>query len=460
MQGAPRRQVNAEDMLAELKRALESSTHTSDAPPPSASTAPKSSSPGRKTGRSQIDRERDRPVQAKANNPVAPRTGLQKSIRPSSRSWKLICGGFGLAAAAAGGVSFALIGKPLNPPGRELFAAAVEDPVRQQTSESSSSPQAPMQDSHEAAPLQAGKSETQPDARKAPVIGSSLSAAEKAAVDAPNLASSGLETAPPAFAPLPLNQPATLVATHRIGPDGAPIATAPSSHASTGSTPPLAQTPKPAVPTAAPQMVEADKESLATAPPPPRLVKPERAPLATAPSTPASSDAASPLAGTPKPAAPTAAPQMVKLDKASVATAHTPASTDSPPPLAEASKPAAPTAAPQMVKPDKASLATAPSTPASTDAAPPRPQTPKPNATQTASVSNESAEPSKPKVDSKRKPPEKISQQKPAKIAKASATHIPPEPPPTKLAPPKEAESPTPPPQDAVSPTAAAPAAE
>jgi hypothetical protein len=364
MQGAPRRQVNAEDMLAELKRALESSTHTSDAPPPSASTAPKSSSPGRKTGRSQIDRERDRPVQAKANNPVAPRTGLQKSIRPSSRSWKLIGGGFGLAAAAAVGASFALIGKPSNPPERELSVAAVEDPVRQQTSESSSSPQAPMQDSHEAAPLQAGKSETQPDARKAPVIGSSLSAAEKAAVDAPNLASSGLETAPPAFAPLPLNQPATLVATHRIGPDGAPIATAPSSHASTGSTPPLAQTPKPAVPTAAPQ----------------------------------------------------------------------------------------------MVKPDKASLATAPSTPASTDAAPPRPQTPKPNATQTASVSNESAEPSKPKVDSKRKPPEKISQQKPAKIAKASATHIPPEPPPTKLAPPKEAESPTRPPQDAVSPTAAAPA--
>jgi hypothetical protein len=441
MQGAPRRQVKAEDMLAELKRALESSTHTSDAPPPSASTAPKSSSPGRKTGRSQIDRERDRPVQAKANNPVAPRTGLQKSIRPSSRSWKLIGGGFGLAAAAAVGVSFALIGKPSNPPERELSVAAVEDPVRQQTSESSSSPQAPMQDSHEAAPLQAGKSETQPDARKAPVIGSSLSAAEKAAVDAPNLASSGLETAPPAFAPLPLNQPATLVATHRIGPDGAPIATAPSSHASTGSTPPLAQTPKPAVPTAAPQMV-----------------KPDKASLATAPSTPASSDAASPLAGTPKPAAPTAAPQMVKLDKASVATAHTPASTDSAPPLAEASKPAAPTAAPQMVKPDKASLATAPSTPASTDAAPPRPQTPKPNATQTASVSNESAEPSKPKVDSKRKPPEKISQQKPAKIAKASATHIPPEPPPTKLAPPKEAESPTRPPQDAVSPTAAAPA--
>ncbi len=69
MQGAPRREVNAEDMLADLKRALESSTRAPDAPPPSASTAPKPRSPGRTTGLSQIDRERDRPVQAKANSP-------------------------------------------------------------------------------------------------------------------------------------------------------------------------------------------------------------------------------------------------------------------------------------------------------------------------------------------------------------------------------------------------------
>jgi hypothetical protein len=439
MQGAPRREVNAEDMLAELKRALESSTRAPDAQPPSASTAPKSSSPGRTTGRLQIDKERDRLVQAKANSTVGPRTGVQKSISPSSRRWKLIGGGLGLAAAAAVGVSFALISKPSNLPERELSVAAAEDQLRQQISESSSSPRAPMPDSHEAAPPQAGASETQPDATTAPVIGGSLPAGGKAAVDAPNLASSGLETAPPAFAPPPLSQPATLVATHRIGPDGAPIATAPSSPASTGSAPPLAGTPKHAVPPAAPQMVQPDKASLATAP-----------------STPASSDAASPLAGTPKPAAPTAAPQMVKLDKASVATAQpTPASTDSAPPLAEASKPATPTAAPQMVKPDKASVATAQPTRASTDPAPPRAQ--KPNATQTASLPSESAEPSKPKSDSKKKPPEKISQQKPAKSAKASASLTPPEPPATKLAPPKEAESPHPA-QDAVSPTAAAPA--
>jgi hypothetical protein len=149
---------------------------------------------------------------------------------------------------------------------------------------------------------------------------------------------------------------------------------------------------------------------------------------------------------------------MLKPDKASVATApSTPALTGSAPPLAEAPKPAAPTAAPQLVKPDKASVATAPPIRASTDSAPPLAQTPKPNATQTASVSNESAEPSTPKIDSKKKTPEKTSQQKPAKSAKALAKPIPPERQSTEPAPPKEAESPPHPAQDAGSPTAAAP---
>ena len=440
MQGAPRREVNAEDMLAELKRALESSTRAPDAQPPSASTAPKSSSPGRTTGRLQIDRERDRLVQAKANSTVGQRTGVQKSIRPGSRRWKLIGGGLGLAAAAAVCVSFALISKPSNLPERELSVTAAEDQLRQQISESSSAPRAPMPDSHEAAPPQAGASETQPDARTAPVIGGSPSAAEKAAVDAPNLAASGLETAPPSFAPLPLTQPATPVATHRIGPDGAPVATALSSPAATGSAPPLAGTPKPATPTAAPQMV-----------------KPEKASLATTPSAPASIGSARLLAGTPKPTTPTAVPPMVKPDKASLATAPpAPTSSVSARNLAEMPRPAAPTAAPPMVKPDKASVATAQPTRASTDPAPPRAQTAKPNATQTASLSSESPEPSKPKSDSKKKSPEKISQQKPAKTAKASATLMPPEAPSTKLAPPKEAESPPHTAQDAVSPTAAA----
>ncbi len=420
MQGGPKRQVNAEDMLVELKRALESSTPAAHASPPSASTAPKSESPGRKIGRSQIDGERDRPVEAKANRLVETRTALQKSIRPSSQSWKLIGGGLGLAAAAAVGVSFALISKPSNLPDREPSVSAAEGLARRQTSESP--PRAPMQDIQQGAPLQAG----------------SLPAGGKAAVDAPNLAASGLETAPPSFAPLPLTEPATLVTTHRIGPDGAPIAPAPASPASTGSAPPMAGTPKPAAPTVASQMA-----------------KPDKASLATAPSTPASTDSAP----APKPAVSTAAPQMVEPDKGSLATApSTPVASDSAPPLAEAPRPAAPTAAPQMVKQDKESVATAQPTRASPEPAPPRAQTPKPNATQTASVSSESAEPSKPKSDLKKKPPGKISPQRPAKSAKASATHIHPEPPPTKLAPPKEAESPPHPAQDAVSPTVAAPA--
>ena len=147
-------------------------------------------------------------------------------------------------------------------------------------------------------------------------------------------------------------------------------------------------------------------------------------------------------AETPKPAVQTAAPQAVKPDKASLATApSTPASTDSAPPLAQTPKPTAPAAA-QMLKPDGARIATAPPTPASTDSAVPPAQTPKSNATQTASASNESAEPSTPKIDSKKKPAEKIAQQKPAKSPKppvkpiAQAERRSTEP----AAPPKEAE--------------------
>ena len=202
----PKRQVNAEEMLAELKRALESSTHTPDAPPPSASTAPKPSLPGRATGRSQIDNGSGRPAKANTDKSTRPRTELQKSTRPSSRSWKLIAGGLALAVAATIGVSFAFMGKPSNLPEPEPTVAATGSPARpqnEQTPEPSSSPRAPMQDSQQAAPLQAGNLGTRPDASTAPLIGGSLSAGGKAEVDAPNLASSGLETAVPASAPLP-----------------------------------------------------------------------------------------------------------------------------------------------------------------------------------------------------------------------------------------------------------------
>ena len=78
MQDAPKRQVNAEEMLAELKRVLESSTRAPNAPPPSASTAAKSSSRDRESWLSQIDRGSDRPAKANADKSIGPRTDVQK----------------------------------------------------------------------------------------------------------------------------------------------------------------------------------------------------------------------------------------------------------------------------------------------------------------------------------------------------------------------------------------------
>jgi hypothetical protein len=386
MQGAPKRQVNAEDMLAELKRALESSTHAPDAPPPAASTtpkssSPKSSSPDRESRRSQIDRGSDRPAKANAKTPIGPRTDLQKSNRPSSRSWKLIAGGLALAGAAAICVSFALMSKAPDLPEREPSVAATE------TLEPSSSPRAPIQDSPQAMPSQA----------------------------------------------------ATLVTSHRIGPDGAPIATSPPTPASTDSSL-LGEAPKAAAASAASQAIRPDGEPIAKAPP-------------TSPST----DSAPPLAEAPKAAAPSAASPAIRPDGEPVATAPpTPPSTDSAP-LTETPKPAAAPVASQMVKPDGAPIATPPSTPASTVSAH-LTETPKPNATSTAHVSNESTQPSKPKIDLKKKPLVKTALQKLLGSPKPPVKSIAPiERQSTDPAPPKEAEKSPQPTQEAGSPTALAP---
>ena len=425
MQGAPKRQVNAEEMLAELKRAVESSTRAPDAPPPSASTAPKSSSPGRETRRSQIDRGSDRPVKANADSSIGQPTDLQKSTRPRSRRWKLIAGGLALAGAATICVSFALMNKAPDLPEREPSVAATESLVRpqnEQTLEPSSSPRAPMQDSPQAVPLQAGNSWGESRSRP------------------PNLASSGLESTAPAFTPVPPSSPAVWVPSQRIRPDGTPIATAPSAPAPTDSAHP-AETPKPAVQTAAPQAVKPDKASLATSAVHSRFDR-------FSASSGSGAEAGGPV-GRPANAQ---AGQGVNCDSA-VHSRFDQFSASS----AETPKPAAP-AAPQMLKPDEASVATASPTPASTDSASPPAQTPKPNATQTASVSTESAEPSTPKIDLKKKPAEKIAQQKPAKspkppvkpIAQAERRS-------TEPAPPKEAEKSPQPAQAAGNPTALAP---
>ena len=357
MQGAPKRQVNAEDMLAELKQALESSIPAPNAPPPSASTAPKSSapkssSPDRESRRAQIDRGSGRPAKANADKSIRQPTDLQKSTRPSSRHWKLTAGGLALAGVAAVCASFVLMNKAPDLAEREPSVAATESlatPQNEQTLEPASAP------------------------------GSAV----------------------PAFAPAPLSQAAALVASHRIGPDGEPIATAPSTPAAPDSTPPVAEAPKTAAPSAALQAIRPNGPPIATAPP-------------------------------------------------------SPAPHDSTPPMAEASKTAAPSAASQMIKPDRAPITTAPSTAASTASAP-LAETPKPNATRTASVSNESAGPSAPKIDSKKKPSGKPSLQKSRTSANAPAkAPAPPERQSTEPAPPKEAEKSPQPAQDTGSPTALA----
>jgi hypothetical protein len=285
MQGAPKRQVNAEEMLAELKRVLESSTRAPNAPPPSASTVSKSSSPGPETWRSQIDKRSDRPTKANADSSIGQPTDVQKSTRPSSRRWKLTAGGLALAGAAVVCASFALMNKAPNLPTHELSVATTEGLVRsqnEQTLKPSSDSRSLMEDSQQAAPLQAGNLETRPDANTASANNGSVPAGGKAEVE-PHLASSGLESAAPAFTPAPPSSAAVSVASQVIRLDGTPIATAPSTPASTDSALPPAETPKTAAPSVAPQMV-----------------RPDGTPIATVPPTPASTDSA-PLAETPKP---------------------------------------------------------------------------------------------------------------------------------------------------------------
>jgi hypothetical protein len=391
MEGTAKPQVNPEEMLAELKQALESSTRAPNAPPSPASAAAKSGSEGRKPRPSHWGV--DLPAKANAGRPLGPRADLQKPMRPSSRRGKLRAGGLALGGAAAFFAGVALMSLFLNGPAHEFSAATTEGPAgpqNEQSLEPSSSAHAPAQESQQAAPLQAGALETRPDAGATSAIGGSLPAPGKAETDARHLAAFGLESSAPAFAPTPLDQAPALAPAIRIGPDGAPIITAPSTPASTDSAHP-AEAPKPAPAPAAPQMA-----------------KPDGARVATAPPLPASTGSTPPIE-TPKPAAAPPASQPVKPDGAPSATASLPAASTASAPPAETPKPATAPTAPQMVKPEEPPIATPPPAPASAPAA----ETAKPRATPTASASNESTEPSTRKIDSKKKPVERASLQKP-----------------------------------------------
>ena len=354
-----------------------------------------------------MDGESDRPVRAKANSPVGQPNDLQKSTRPSSRRWTLTAGAIALTVATTIGVSFALMNKAQDSAEREPSVTATESLARPQNEQTSQAlKRLPLADGGQPEARAFASRQLGNAARGRHSSGKQRLGASWGEWGTRRLASGlfWLGVGAPAFAPVPPSTPAILEPSQVIRPDGTPIATAPSTPASTASAPPPAQTPKPAVPSSAPQMV-----------------KPDRAPIAAAP---------------------------------------TPASTASAPPPAETPKPAGLPGAPQMVKSSAAPIATAPPTPASTASAPSPAETPRPKARLTASASNESAEPSTPKIDSRKKPPEKPSLQKPRKSAKASAKSVAQVEPPTKLAPPKEAESPPHPAQDAGNPTAVAPVAK
>jgi len=417
MQGAPKRQVNAEEMLAELKRALEASALAPPVQPPSRLTTSKSISSGR-----------------------AP-PYLQRPTRPGWRSWKLIAGGLALAGAAAICAGLVFMDQAA-PPKRALSFAPAEALVKAQNEfarEPSGAARAPMRQSPQAKPSQASELAARPAVGAAPGQNGPVPAREAADLDAPNLASFGLESPPPIFAPSPLDEPAALAPAERIGPDGAPIAAA-HAPAPTGSAP-QAETPK--------------KAAASEASP---LVSPEAAKVAAAPPTPASTGAA-PQAETPAPKATGAPLPPVSPEAAKVAAPPpTPASTGAAP-QTETPAPNATAAPSPPVRPEAAKVEAAPPTPASTDAAR-RAETPKAKAARAEDASNESQRRSTPRTESRRKPPERRSLQRLARSAKASAKPAAQaERRSTEPARPKEAERAPGPAQGAGAPAAVAPAA-
>ena len=149
---------------------------------------------------------------------------------------------------------------------REPSVTATEslaEPQNEQTLKPSSHSRLLMEDSQKLAPSQAGNLETRPEGGTAPANSGLAPAGGNGELDASHLASFGLESAPPAFTPVPPSTPAILEPSQVIRPDGTPIATAPSAPASTASAPPLAGMPKPAVPSAAPQTVRPDRAPIA-----------------------------------------------------------------------------------------------------------------------------------------------------------------------------------------------------
>jgi len=282
MDGTTKRPVNAEDMLAELKRVVEASTHAPGARQhPAASMAGKSSLPKPEIGRSQIDRSGPA-AQARAGKATAPRTEARKPAARGVLRWTLSAAGLALAGAAVAWAGVAFMNQAPSLPGREVPAAAAQ-----------------------------GLAGSQDE----PILKSSdngSATARGGAEIAPRPAASDLASGQAPFTSAPPDLGAVPVASQIIGPDGAPIGQPPSTPALTDKEPPLAQ-----------------------------RLKLEAPSLATAPSTPAPIQPAT-LAEQPKPeAAPAAAPQAVRPDEPSLATAPPAAASTEPAARAETPKPVA-----------------------------------------------------------------------------------------------------------------------
>jgi len=311
MQGATKQEVNAEDMLAELKRALESSTPT-PTPRPSGSMVSKSGFSGQPP---QIDKKSLGRVGATADSSAKSRqpTDLQKATTPIARSWKRAAGGVALAGAALICGLFALVNKGPNQSGREPSIVATDGPVRPQSGgeklEPSSGASPPVQDSRSTEPLQSSALEARPDTDAAAANEKPLPVEERAVADPPpQLGSFGLESAAPAFTPAPANQ-AAAPAPEAASLGGTPSASAPSAPASANSARPD-ETPKPPTRATAPASVSTE-----SARPSSTLASLGGTPAASAPSAPASTNSARPEE-TPKPPARATAPASVSTEPA------------------------------------------------------------------------------------------------------------------------------------------------
>lgn len=316
MQGAPRQQVNVEELLAELKRVLESSAHPPDFQPPS---APAVLSPDRG---SPSKAARNPGLEAAAQQKSGPPAGVSRPAAPLARRWKAAAGGLALAAAAIICASAALMSSAPYATNREVAAVAAAEPVMPQSPETLSPPSdagPPTEKGAPAEPLQLGDLMTRFDS-----LPPAAADAPPAAVEAPRPASFGLEDAAPAFTPAPANPPA---ARTIADPNDAPAATA---RAATD-TPLPPQAPKPAAvaaatpdaPTGPPTAKRDAMHKTATKPAPQKPEKsakaaakpaqgdrqaPQAAPLNAAESLPAPTQAAA----SPAPPAPTPRPPTIQ----------------------------------------------------------------------------------------------------------------------------------------------------